>query len=1684
MKNLLRSSVAKRVLSAGLVVVLVIAMIQVIPMNSAMDVTFASEDNGIVVRGAIKNISDLPQAKYGIDNYYNIPRGTSERPFVVLEIVPYEEYAEFGYLIGGCEPIDASLMHADQGFYGAVNTLNAYKQDLFTAYKVYYFVDEPEADGSLYFSSDNNGVRSENYKTIYPNDWSELNTFNGYFELVEDGKGTFSYKKELMNSGEATGDADGQAVSSAAAGVADDQIVSSVATGDIDNQMVSSVTTGDADGQVISVVGGASLPENYSSGAMLDIEYINSDNTATNDDTQPVSTDEEEIDNGETDNESDANQGGEIIDENTDVNTDENTDGNNVDNDHKDIEDVQQQDDANESVDNETVFDTDVDIENSFSEEEKNGWEIETTDSVIDDGFSQTISGNDAETEEVWKVTIKKQAGGNLIWHTVNAFDKDANADFVPYSDELVQNNVLQNIGDRLYTTRSRNGELSDEGGDTLLYIENYHVYNNADHFLKASMGLSDKQAENYSIVVKTITPQELNQYPDWVNYSDLIILSPKSHVGALPKIWTTTHGRTEPAHTEQGFDRDGFDLTWDVTMRIYNKVTAVQNYAGIIIDDGLYNSVSLTSLSAKMYDYNLRPNGWTQNISVSERNIYKLCVMLLSMDSNLFRQLYLSGSDPLIQNGVFKLRQDEGELAYKWGFGTFYLMEPNDTRGPWQYWDDADQWNDFGTWANVTSNPYKYWCNEHVFTYKGDRSIAQDYMNNHLGGGDYGKTFDDFYASLTDEEREAIHSSLAVRYILNSAGDSQNETYGSNMTLRILDLEPSVGLFSDGNPDWLYRESYFHMLLPHFGGKIEVTHQTTAEFIGKIEDLNTTYNMIYMGLDFSAYNTASIATGKNEWGGDIYETLPDWNDNSLDGKIYIHTGDKMTSAEFKAGSGSRSVKWLLQNNSVLNSDELRFPGNDISLVKKDDLTDFLKAGYPIVADAYLYNLDKTRIENPSNIYSFISEVREYANMLSTKSSLASIEKSVKNSLRTNVQFTELPKKYNGSTSTEDSPIVTNPNYLDTRYLNFKFNLTPSGNEKYYFRIYTDQNRNSKFSSDEVVYTNVANPGSNEYSYRISASWVGLVSWKIEVYEVYTNSAGELVETGLRYSETGRSAVRNTGDKKLINVLQIMPLAEDNPTKDIGYLDLSKNPRFTKYYKQLQDYEITVTSITWDEFASYFYRTIDETKVTRGFYYDYTKSINEVSNPVNLGELGGNLDDYNMIIMGFGDTYGGINLSNEFGAVDYLRYYVDQGKSILFTHDLTSMYNVEKTSFGYTVNALMRDLMGMNRYKAVSSKANDAGNPTNPAKESDMLKTYQSSHNYDWLNNDAKHGYTYVTLKRLGYSASTTDVSGGGKVPYKYMIVNPKGNYVNDNIKFGKDTGFNNGSDITTKVSMTNDGQVTTYPYLIGDELTVSPTHGQWYSLNPEDEDVTVWYSLAGDPQNMFDVGLGGGNGTSLSYAVSPNDAMNNYYIYSKGNIFYSGVGHSTVNGDMEAKLFINTMIAAYNASHEPPAIEVTNPEATLTGTKTYSIELLQNYDYGVDAEGNFIQIIETFDDSSVYPVNFVPLDSNLISTQFVCTIFYDNGNGNIIYVDEVVELKNENGDPVLNADGTPKKLKANPTTHTFTNLENGKNYRLSYPKKYLENPVHDVYFTIKDNRDTGSTTVLHMDTLPLFPLD
>lgn len=1599
----------KRLISAGLVTTLVIAALQFLPDTLPNTSRAEGETDftvsGDVVRGVLDDISEL-STKYNYDK--SAPRGTVTHPFIVLEIVPYLEFAEFGYLIGGCEPIAIETLDPQtlSNVYGTVGTMNT--SDVYTFNgTLYFFDDEPEY--AEWLSKKGVGTYNINESAT----WAPNDGVYGYYELVEEG-GNFLY----------------------------------------------------------------TAPKDTASGG-------------------DQGQSESDSNQGQEQNESDSNQEGLVEEDQGDIPYTASiysvTDGN-----QEPIASV-------------------------------------STQSEDNDNMPIALAEEDGEDDDLLVATIKRvpDGTGNMVWHTANELniyyhqwqaDQQTMAEIyhlyegITFEDDYetaIKDSRLSVVGEKLYTKRPIDGShpaLSAADYSNILFAE----YKNRENFLRYSVipdYKSEEEIDNYSVLVKTITPAELNETPGWIDYADLISISPQQHSGGENyRVYWDEYNRLGKSRTNttgnyaENFE-DNRDISWEVALKLYNKVTADTDFAALAMDSTTWNVPNpKKSVTVDVYDFNLnkkstQPN--TLNIEGSANNVFKLACMLICMDPYFFKQIYLNGDDPILQTGELvladgsikttgKISIQEGDAAYYW-LPESFLLAPNDADvkpignedSLQAYWDKT-MWDTYGFCSYsyaVADYPSKNWCKGHVYAYKGDHALSMGYTD--MSINTVLERFTDFAGSL--KEGDGPYTKEAIQYVLGIRSNPNDPTYGRDTEFRILDLEPSVDLNADGSPNYYLKPTYFTMLLPNFRGSINVTHQTTAEFIGKIEDLNTTYQMIYMGLDFSAYNTAYHNGASAE--------LPVWNDGK-NGLIYRHTGDSMVSTEQTWNSRNRSVKWLLQEGGgYLDSDELRFSGNDISRIKKDELQNYLNAGYPVIADAFLYNLNEVRIDRNSYVYQLIYHNRYEApksNLFSTGANVADIENAIRNILQSAVTFDSWPAEYNGRTDTTIVPEST-ANYLTSNKLSFNFTVTPlNENDRYRYRLYVDQDKDSKFSEGEYVIDAAASPGSNPYTYTISSAWMGLVQWKLEVYQI--DAAGNA--TGMRYSKVGRSAVKNTGEKKEINVLQITP-------NDGGNLSLDSDTgseRFTKYYTSLQDYKIHVDAITWDEFEKYFYTGSKDngTAVTRGFYYDYTKPVSDdpdSPNPGNLGELSEELLDYNMIIVGFGDTYGGTNLSNQYGAIDYIRYFVDQGKSILFTHDLTSMLNQGANDYGYTVNALMRDLMGMNRYKSISDKADGAGNSSNPASESAMLKAYQDANasKYDWLDSSATHGYTYYALKRLGFIAyDSVDKRRGCKIPYKYMIVNPAEgkDYISEDDTRkdfnGIGSGFANTNDETTQVSMTNEGQVTTYPYYIGDSLTVASTHAQWYALSPEDPNVTVWYSLAGDPSNINAWGEGS-KGISTTYAVSPNDAMNNYYIYSKGNIFYSGVGHSVIDGEIETKLFINTMIAAYNAGYVPPTIEVTNTEAFMKGILRYAIELLQSYDFLLDDAGNFQQTVQVSEDGDTYPVNFTPVDMNLISTDFESKIWYDLGDEGITYVQSVVELDGENGNPVY-VNGSPKTLYADPATHLFIGdnaLKNGTYYRLYYPMSYMSKDVHDTYFWIRNpEKDMENTTKLEMDVLPLFPLD
>ena len=150
----------------------------------------------------------------------------------------------------------------------------------------------------------------------------------------------------------------------------------------------------------------------------------------------------------------------------------------------------------------------------------------------------------------------------------------------------------------------------------------------------------------------------------------------------------------------------------------------------------------------------------------------------------------------------------------------------------------------------------------------------------------------------------------------------------------------------------------------------------------------------------------------------------------------------------------------------------------------------------------------------------------------------------------------------------------------------------------------------------------------------------------------------------------------------------------------------------------------------------------------------------------------------------------------------------------------------------------------------------------------------------------------------------------------------------------------------TNYLTKTNEGSVTRYPYVINRAIqSATNTYSNYATVDYnllENQNLIGWYSLSDQKSPLIgETGLyKGGNSKDFYkglYSTSPNDVKNNYYLFSKEWIYYSGIDLKEADkagNDDEIKLFMNTIIAAYQASKRmissPPVIEIIDPEPVM----------------------------------------------------------------------------------------------------------------------------------------------------------
>ncbi|MBR5596409.1 MAG: DUF5057 domain-containing protein [Lachnospiraceae bacterium] len=820
---------------------------------------------------------------------------------------------------------------------------------------------------------------------------------------------------------------------------------------------------------------------------------------------------------------------------------------------------------------------------------------------------------------------------------------------------------------------------------------------------------------------------------------------------------------------------------------------------------------------------------------------------------------------------------------------------------------------------------------------------------------------------------------------------------------ITVLELQPCYSFTYAGSEE--KKNAFKTKFLPQGStAEVEIIGMTTSEFCGKIEDINAKYDMIYIGSNTDLMNRTQVASGD-------YCTV--YNDFNMYGVVYAHTGDL---CHISGHNGT------LASNKDANT--YRYSGNDILEEQVNDLLEFLQSEAPIVvaddffvktddritgistgplqvevndqmetvtvtdnkktvegitrngildSSSYVYQFVKKATENKDGSETFSWENRKYLNLLTAGevSSPGDTDDFTKwlNQPKMFIHMLSQPTEYSYTTKKEgNSTVIADSNYLvkeaDGYYLTYEFYISSIASEdiqntRYNASLWIDTNMDGKFSNNsenlsgshfDIINMDSGSPVErnqlkNGIRYQIRRKLpeeiVGAVPWKLEI----RNEENPRI----RSAATGITAVR-LPEKQKIRILQLCHGGSNIETNM-----KTEGNHWKALLNNVPDFEVEVKSI---DGGQYFAGQIDET-----------------------------LDNYDMLIVGFKDAYL-VNAGFQKERLDAILDYADSGKCILFSHDNTNWINTKTNS----LNTYVRDLTGLDRYGVSVYRATniDLFNTNNKIKDGNNITNITSKTAFfeSMGMGEYKRDIAYaINQNQTVMDSRTQGLSYSGNEHDIIASTTPSDYITFKGQKYGDYYRYLNFGDLDPKTSYVgnschvekiNVGAITEYPYRLSDTINIASTHGQYFQLDLESDsdgdgegDIVVWYTLNGvKPGAKDDI-----------YDYSPNDVRNNYYIYNRGNITYTGMGHSDISkNEEEIKLFINTMIAAYRVATQPPNLKIIEGETDDTDKSFDAIPMDAN----------------VTDNENFYKVHFKAEDVNLVSDEFKdlhCKIYLEGGS-------------------------------------------------------------------------------------------
>ena len=1121
---------------------------------------------------------------------------------------------------------------------------------------------------------------------------------------------------------------------------------------------------------------------------------------------------------------------------------------------------------------------------------------------------------------------------------------------------------------------------VPDENGEFKTYFPNVECYvvygvkdlDHKDYFLRESIGLAyeikngvrvdyvpdegeptlEERIANYKCVVYTVTPEDLNVMKDGqlvnkelIDKADLMTIASvaaSDYATAYDYfkgydssgLMRVLNRKTNSSGTETTFADNPLD--WPAALAIYQRAAATTNPLPIIWDTHAISEISTDKKTVTLKcdapegapygDLNL------SGIDGYQGNLFKLYLMLYEMSAPTFRSLF---GDPATFDKVEYTKTHtvdgtnitrtyttplmpgyEGEGNRYWSFYTFFpwksgaLLNPEEPLGA----TNREVLDSLGIMSLANGAIFHYasggaqnLVRNGIHVYDGSNFLKTAFASSPSGveNDQYGSEVYEFFDSI-GVPKTSVTTAEVLYYLLHGLEDGPSAINTKNY--KILELQPATSYKGGGLERIVEDDPFWEPFIATYAstyGDVTVERMSTSEFIGKQVECVSEYDLVYVGVNTLADNwTMDFANDDNT------------SDNT--NYIYAHTGPMIANNRPTLGG------WLddnLDDATVLTEGYYALSGNDLTTLAKNKLVEFAQTGAPVLFGTGFYTDENatsivSKVDRNSNVYSFAKNtitapIYEYA--LTKSSTRVATENALRDGLAISrqVKFDVIssPKLYDEKKSNSEK-------YLDGTTLTFKFKVDAPAGTTYRLILYIDINGDGVFAQSEMMsgVTTRLNGYGDDTGMLVEAGKTyvvtkpvtdrkGSVAWKLDMVHTdsYYATPPELKDRTVLASLSGLSAIKAT-EKEQLCILQIV-----KPSDTFGncLVELPQNG------ETLVANSTYVAGDTEDDIREKVKKKFwDLTRDINGLELSFVRKTESELVTLLTGEPDYLLNNYQMVILGFGDRYNGVTDDVLINAV---AAFGDAGRAVLYTHDASSLLGDTDDgtieNWGKKITLAFRNRYGMDRYDA-STQHGD-------------LTAVNSGLRSDYPLKPSASGAIGDLLTKNGYALAQGLTNG---ILYRW-----------EELEYNL---------VSEKVTKVNSGAVTQYPYKIGytnaegewvdGEIPVAMTHPQYYQLDMENENLTVWYCLAGSGSYQYNHTPDKDKITEY-FASSSNDVRNNYYIYNYGNITYSGMGHSGKLTDEEIKLFINTFVAAYRAAGQPVQAIVTNDDATRdTTTKEY----------------------------------------------------------------------------------------------------------------------------------------------------